>query len=97
MHAGIHNFELHAFRAAFQMVPNHNLVLLHAKFNFLYSKRRYLALNIKNIHNYLKLLLLLNINSQIKCTKVSNYVINKTTISNLSNQTRSTLPSLSIF
>lgn len=22
MHAGIHNFELHAFRAAFQMVPN---------------------------------------------------------------------------
>jgi len=29
MHAGIHNFELHAFRAAFQMVPNYNFVLLY--------------------------------------------------------------------
>lgn len=36
MHAGIHNFELHSFRAAFQMVLNYNLVLLHANFNFLY-------------------------------------------------------------
>lgn len=30
MHAGIHNFELHAFRAAFQMVLNDRLVLLSA-------------------------------------------------------------------
>lgn len=35
MHAGIQNFELHAFRAAFQMVPNYNLVLLDDICNFL--------------------------------------------------------------
>jgi hypothetical protein len=65
MHAGIHNFELHAFRAAFQMVLNYNSVLLHANFKFLYFNRHNLALNIKNIVSYLKLFFLPNINGQL--------------------------------
>lgn len=47
MDAGIHNFELHSFRAAFQMVLYYNLDLLHAFCNLLYVNPHHLHFNIK--------------------------------------------------
>lgn len=49
MDAGIHNFELHAFRAAFQMVLYFNLDLLHAFCNLLYVNPHHLHFNIKKL------------------------------------------------